>query len=103
MQARLEQHPDFETKLKRDPIAMLEAIKSLMHEPVRAQYHYVSFLTDQWHRLLTTKQYESERFKQTRDVTKSQMGTKYLDHFIENLPTYKAKTKDEQKIMMDES
>ena len=45
MQYRVEEHPYFDTKIKNDPIALLEAIKMLMHDPVRAQYPLVS-MTD---------------------------------------------------------
>ncbi len=37
MQSRIEEHPDYEPILKNNPIAVLEAIKTLMHDPVRAQ------------------------------------------------------------------
>lgn len=94
MQTRIEQHPDFETKLKRDPIATLEAIKSLMMDPVRAQYHYVS-MVDQWERLLNTKQQQEEplldyvnRFKQARDVFKGKMGKSFLMDYIETTKEY---------------
>ncbi len=41
MQSRIEEHPDFESKIENDPIALLDAIKILMHDPVRAQYPMV--------------------------------------------------------------
>ena len=34
MQTRVEEHPDYESKIDDDPIALLEAIKTLMHDPV---------------------------------------------------------------------
>jgi len=45
MQSRIEAHPEFESKIRHDPIALLEAIKALMHDTVRSQYPYVS-MTD---------------------------------------------------------
>ena len=45
MQNRIEEHPDFDTKIENNPIELLEAIKMLMHDPVRAQYPLVS-MTD---------------------------------------------------------
>ena len=45
MQKRVEQHPDFKTKIKDDPIALLEVIKTLMHATVRAQYPWGSLFT----------------------------------------------------------
>ena len=38
MQQRIEAHPDFSKKIEDDPIALLEALKSLTHSTVRAQY-----------------------------------------------------------------
>jgi hypothetical protein len=76
MQSRVEEHPEFETKIENDPIALLEAIKSLMHDPVRAQYPLVS-MTDALTRFVNVKQMDNEplldyvkRFKQLRDVAK---------------------------------
>jgi ATP/maltotriose-dependent transcriptional regulator MalT len=59
MQSRIEEHPDYESTLKNDPIAVLEAIKTLMPDPVRAQYPLVS-MTDALSRLVNVKQQESE-------------------------------------------
>ena len=36
MQVRIEEHPDFTTKIRNDPIELLEVIKTLTHDPVRA-------------------------------------------------------------------
>jgi len=41
MQSRIGEHPDFENKIENDPIALLDAIKMLMHDPVQAQYPMV--------------------------------------------------------------
>ena len=38
MRSRIEEHPDYETKIADDPIALLEAIRILMHDPMRARY-----------------------------------------------------------------
>ena len=38
MQNRLQQHPDFNKKLKDDPIKTLEAIEVLIYNPVRMVY-----------------------------------------------------------------
>ena len=38
MQCRIEEHPEFETKIENDPVELLKAIKVLMHDPVRARY-----------------------------------------------------------------
>ena len=44
---RIEQHPEYKTKIQDDPIALLEAIKTLMHDPIRAQYPIISAYTAQ--------------------------------------------------------
>ena len=42
MQARIETHPKYESKIQDNAIALLEVIKTLMHNPVRAQYPIAS-------------------------------------------------------------
>ena len=72
MQHRIEEHPDFESKIQNDPIELLKAIKIVMHDPIRAKYPYAS-LTEALMRTLNIKQLEQEslidymkRFKQSR-------------------------------------
>jgi hypothetical protein len=108
MQSRIKEHPDYNT-FKNDPIAVLEAIKTLMHNPVRAQYPLAS-MTDALGRFVNAKQQEKEslldyikRFKQLRDVVKSQMGNKFLDKFVEHLTTYQAAIPADQLIMKVEA
>ena len=110
MQSRIEEHPDFESKIDNDPIALLEAIKTLMHDPVRAQYPMAS-MTDALTRLINVKQMDNEplldyvkRFKQLRDVTKSHIGTKVLDQFIEQSEDYrKADTTEAKEKLKEEA
>ena len=98
MQSRIEEHPDFDTKLQDDPIELLKAIKVLMHDPIRAKYPYAS-LTEAVARIVNIKQMENEdlldyvkRFKQARDITKSHVGTEILDTFVQNTLEYKGLT-----------
>jgi hypothetical protein len=95
MQIRLEEHPDFDSKIKNDPIVLLETIKTLIHQPVRAQYPYVTF-TETMRAFLWIKQKEDEelsdytkRFKQQVDILKRHTGSKMLHYFIENTQEYK--------------
>jgi hypothetical protein len=44
MRVRIEEHPDFETKILNDPIELLNAIKLLIHAPKRAQYPLMDWL-----------------------------------------------------------
>ncbi len=90
MQSRIEEHPEFTSKIEDDPIAVLEAIQTLMHDPVRAQYPMTS-MTDALCRLVNVKQADSEdlldyvkRFKQLRDVAKNQLGSAVLNTFVSN-------------------
>jgi len=95
MQSRIEEHPEFATKLEDDPIATLEAIKTLMHDTVRAQYPLVS-LTESLQRLINVKQQQDEdlldyvkRFKQLRDIVLTQLGDEFLKKFVENSEEYR--------------
>jgi len=106
MQSRIEEHPDFESKIQNDPIALLEAIKILMHDPVRAQYPMVS-MTDALSRLVNVKQVDNEplldyvkRFKQLRDVVKSHLGTDILDTFTEHSEAYKKLSDAKEKATL---
>jgi hypothetical protein len=98
MQQRVEEHPDFgiANGIKDDPIKLLEAIKVLMHDPVRSQYPMIS-MTDALTRLVNCKQNENEalidyvkRFKQLRDVAVNYVGTDLLNKFAERQEHYPA-------------
>jgi hypothetical protein len=106
MQNRIEEHPDFESTIRDDPIELLEKIKVLMYDPIRAKYPYAS-LTEALIRLMNIKQFEQEqlldyikRFKQFRDITKSHVGTDMLDKFVENTREYREETGTENKKVM---
>ena len=51
MQNRIEEHPDFEMTIRDDPIELLNNIKILMHDPIRARYPFVT-VTEALTRLL---------------------------------------------------
>jgi hypothetical protein len=106
MQARIEEHPDFSTKIEDDPIELLEALKTLMHDTVRAQYPLMS-MTDALTRLVNIKQMDTEslldyvkRFKQQRDVAKSQIGKHILDKFVEQSEEYRNTTDAQEQTDM---
>lgn len=103
MQARVEAHPDFNKTIKNDPIALLEAIKVLMHDTQRAQYPEIS-MTEALIRCVTIKQGDNEtlldyvkRFKQQQYVMKSFLGTSLLDDFLEHKEDYKKETDKTRK------
>ena len=94
MQNIIEEHLDFETKVRDDPIELLKAIKTLMYNPSRANYGYAS-LTEALVRIITVTQDHDERlidytkrFKQSRDIVKYSLGTDILDKFVTNTKEY---------------
>jgi hypothetical protein len=44
MQNRIEEHPEFETIIRDDPIELLNKIKVLMHDPIRVKYPFASLI-----------------------------------------------------------
>jgi hypothetical protein len=54
MQNRVEENPEFETTIRDDPIELLNKIKVLMHDPIRAKYPFAS-LTEAISRMLNLK------------------------------------------------
>jgi hypothetical protein len=53
-------HPEFDNKIKNDPIELLKAIEILIIDPVRARYPYAS-MTESITRLMTCRhQQENE-------------------------------------------
>ena len=94
MQNRIEEHPDYETIIRDNPIELLAKIKVLMHDPIRAKYPFAS-LTEAITRILNIRQMENEglleyvkRFKESRDIMKTHIGTNILDKFVENTKDY---------------
>jgi hypothetical protein len=59
IQDRIHAHPDFETKIKNDPIELLKAIEILINDPVWARYPYAS-VTEAMTRLMICRQLENE-------------------------------------------
>ena len=103
IQSRVEEHPDFETTIRDDPIELLKTINILMHDTVRAKYPYAS-LHDVMMRLFNLRQQEHEhltdyvkRFKQTKDVVKAHMGSKWLELFVEHTEEYQKETDTKQQ------
>ena len=42
IQSQVEEHPDYETRIRDDPIELLKTVDVLMHDTVRAKYPYAS-------------------------------------------------------------
>jgi hypothetical protein len=94
MQNRIEQHPDYESKIKNNPVELMLAIRASMHESVRAQ-HTILTLFLALTKFFTYKQKEDmtnveylKGFKEHRDVFKTQWGTKITDEYAERQPEY---------------
>ena len=94
MQISLKELPEFESKIKGDPLELLKQVKVLMHTPIRARYPFLS-LTENITSLLNMKQGEIETlieylewFEQEKNVVKNQLGINVLDKFIEIYPKY---------------
>jgi hypothetical protein len=77
MQNRTEEHPEFETTIRDDPIELLNKINMLMHDPIRAKYPFAP-LTEAISRTLNLKQSEN---KGLLDYVR-----RFKDHILE--PTY---------------
>ena len=82
------------TKIRDDPLRLLEVIENLMHTPEKAKYPVLTIVKI-WHSFLKTRQGEKEglldylsRFKSERDVVYRLIGKKFLNDFSEKLPGY---------------
>ena len=78
----------------------------MTHDTVRAVYPLTS-ITEALARLINAKQQENEflldfvkRFKQLRDLTKSQLGTKLLDEYVEKQQEFKDESNSDKKDEM---
>jgi len=61
MQLRVEEHKDYETTIKNDPIELLKVIQVLMHDPARAKYPLFASMTEALLQVLTfTKQQDNK-------------------------------------------
>ena len=100
IQSRVEEHPNYETTIRDNPIELLETVSVLMHDTVRAKYPYVSLYDAMMH-LFNMRQQEQEhlndyvkRFKQSHEVLKSHMGLKWL---VMNTEEYQNETQAEEQ------
>ncbi len=96
LKTRLQSLSDFHSAIEDDPLALLTAIKTAVHENVRSQ-HPPATLHLHWDRLLCTKQANSEDpptyakyFEQQLDTVKGHLGPRFTDGFTEHMPEYKA-------------
>ena len=74
MQSRVEEHQDFTTTIRDDPIELLKKVRVLMHDPVRSKYPFAS-LTEAMSRMINLKQMEQEQLLDYVKRFKSRQGT----------------------------
>ena len=59
MQNRIKETPDFETRIRDDPLELLQEIKKKMYDPARSKYKYAT-LCKSFKRIFNTKQENDE-------------------------------------------
>ena len=96
MKTRIQEHPDYATVIQDNPFKLLETIKAGMHEPLRAQYPFVSKV-EHVANLINCRQASDEdvitwgkRFKQNLDLTIEAIGKGAVDKVVEATPEYAA-------------
>jgi Zinc knuckle len=108
IQDRITGHPEFDSKIKNNPIELLKAIEILINDPVRARYPYAS-MTESITRFMTCRQQENKsltdyvkQFKSNQDGLAQTMGKDFLKKFIENTREYQEEIDvDKQNAMYD--
>ena len=106
MKTRIEEHPEFFTLIRNDPVQLMAAIRASMHEAVRAQKNILT-ATQALIKFVTYKQNDSslrdymKDFKELRDVFETQWGTNIVYTLIDG-PAYDAATDDEKEAMVKE-
>ena len=108
IQSQVEEHPDYETTIRNTPIELLKTVSVLMHDTVRAKYPYASLYDAMMH-LFNMRQQEQKhlndyvkRFKQSCDVLRSHMGSKWLDGFVEHTEEYQNETQAKEQSKLKE-
>jgi hypothetical protein len=106
IQDRIHAHPDFETKIKNDPIELLKAIEILLNDPVPARYLYKS-VTEAMTRFMTCRQLENKplanyvkRFKGYQDSMAQNMGKDFPKEFVKNTKQYADETNTDKQDKM---
>ena len=95
MQARLKEHPEFESRIENHPIELLKTVSVLIHDPVRATYPFLSIL-DAFERFIKVKQRDNEaltdyvdRVKEERNTIKNHLGKRWMDEFVKHTEEWK--------------
>ena len=103
IQSWVEEHPDYETTIRDDPIELLKTVNVLMHDTVTVKYPYAS-LCDAMTWIFHLRQQANENltdyvktFKQSQDVVKSHMGSKWVETLVEHTEEYQKETNSMQQ------
>jgi hypothetical protein len=106
LQDRIHAHPDFETKIKNDPIKLLKANEILINDLVRARYLFAS-VTEAMTRFMTCRQLENEpladyvkRLEGNQDSMAQNMGKDFLKDFVKNTKQYAHETDTDKRDKM---
>ena len=62
MKSRVEEHIEFQSRINDNPIALLEVLKTLTHDPVRARYTFAS-MTEALVNCVNVRQFEDENWE----------------------------------------
>ena len=105
---RIKEIGDYETRVKNDTLVLLNEIESIMNQPKRSSYPYLS-LADKLANMLNFRQNGlsmveyKEEFKQKRALVSQLMGTSFVERFISKTEECKNATNVEKKVLKNES
>jgi hypothetical protein len=95
IKARIEAEADFDRTIKDNLVELFKRIRDLSHETDEIRYPFLAVI-ETISRMLNLRQREDEdliayttRFKTQRDIMREQIGTEFLDKFIESSQEYK--------------
>ena len=96
MQLAIKEHPDFQSRIRDDPLELLIEIEKAMHVPMKLAYPVLT-LIDTLSSSITIQQGDKEgilsylkRFKAERNVVLSLFGNTILSGYVGNTVSYKA-------------
>ena len=99
---RLESQPDYDSKIRDHPIAALQQISVLAHNPMRGRYHYACIykllelllnIQQKDNKLVVTYK---DTFKQNAEVLKTHLPTSIVDSYVQSTDAYTKLTTDKE-------
>ena len=103
MKVAIEELPDFETKIRNNPIVLLQKVQLLMLMPIRGLKHPNLILIEIMDKLLNFCQNNLSledylhRFRELSDIFARERGKNFLDGFVEKSAEYQDATTDEMR------